>query len=55
MSALPIQKSTIASSTLATVRNFGDSFGVSVASIRLYMQLRACGFNGQLITPRPRT
>ncbi len=53
MSALPIQKSTIASSTLATVRNFGNSIGVSVASILLYMQLRACGFNGQLINASP--
>jgi EmrB/QacA subfamily drug resistance transporter len=53
MSALPIQKSTIASSTLATVRNFGNSIGVSVASIMLYMQLRACGFSGQLINAAP--
>jgi EmrB/QacA subfamily drug resistance transporter len=53
MSALPIQKSTIASSTLATVRNFGNSIGVSIASILLYMQLRSCGFNGPLINAVP--
>ena len=37
MSSLPLHKSGIASSTLATVRNFGSTVGVSVVSILLYI------------------
>jgi EmrB/QacA subfamily drug resistance transporter len=40
MSSLPLQKSGIASSTLATVRNFGSTVGVSVVSILLYVVIR---------------
>jgi EmrB/QacA subfamily drug resistance transporter len=53
MSALPLKKSGIASSTLATVRNFGNAIGVSLVSILLYMQLRACGFGGEMIDANP--
>ena len=45
MSSLPLQKSGIASSTLATVRNFGNTVGVSVVSILLYVVIR-----GEVIT-----
>jgi EmrB/QacA subfamily drug resistance transporter len=40
MSSLPLEKSGIASSTLATVRNFGSTVGVSVVSILLYIVIR---------------
>lgn len=46
MSALPPQKSSTASSVLATVRNFGNAIGVSLASILLYILLEAAGFDG---------
>ncbi len=40
MGALPLEKSGIASSTLATVRNFGNTLGVSMVSILLYFEIR---------------
>jgi EmrB/QacA subfamily drug resistance transporter len=40
MSSLPLHKSGIASSTLATVRNFGSTTGVSVVSILLYIVIQ---------------
>ncbi len=45
MSALPMHKSGTASSTLATVRNFGNAIGVSLASILLYVLLEHSGFD----------
>jgi EmrB/QacA subfamily drug resistance transporter len=45
MSSLPLEKSGIASSTLATVRNFGSTLGVSLVSILLYIVIR-----GEVIT-----
>lgn len=55
MSSLPPHKTAIASSTLATVRNFGNIIGVSVASILLYIILRSCGFAGQMIYADPQS
>jgi hypothetical protein len=40
MGSLPLRKSGIASSTLATVRNFGNTIGVSMVSILLYVVIR---------------
>jgi EmrB/QacA subfamily drug resistance transporter len=53
MSALPMNKSSTASSMLATTRNFGNSLGISLASVILYIQLRQCGFGGQMINADP--
>lgn len=53
MSALPLNKSGTASSMLATIRNFGNSAGISSASIILYLQLREHGFSGQIINASP--
>ena len=44
MSSLPMNKSSTASSMLATVRNFGNAIGVSLASIILYLMLSNAGF-----------
>lgn len=46
MSALPPDRSGTASSVLATVRNFGNVVGVSLASILLSLLLRSAGFDG---------
>jgi hypothetical protein len=40
MSSPPLHKSGIASSMLATVRNFGSTTGVSVVNILLYVVIR---------------
>jgi predicted MFS family arabinose efflux permease len=53
MSSLPMNKSSTASSMLATIRNFGNSVGISLASVVLYMVLRQCGFGGQVINADP--
>ncbi|WP_174591364.1 MFS transporter [Methanocella conradii] len=53
MSALPLNKSGTASSMLATIRNFGNSVGISLASVILYLQLRQHGFSGQVISASP--
>jgi EmrB/QacA subfamily drug resistance transporter len=53
MSSLPMSKSSTASSMLATIRNFGNSVGISLASVVLYMILRQCGFGGQIINADP--
>jgi len=52
MSALPMHKSGTASSTLATVRNFGNAIGVSLASILLYVLLGSAGF-GSIVSSSP--
>lgn len=43
MASLPPQKNSAASSMLATVRNLGNSIGVSMVSILLYLSLAAGG------------
>lgn len=53
MSSLPMRKSGEAGSTLATVRNFGNAIGVSLASIMLYMFINATGTSVQIIDSSP--
>jgi hypothetical protein len=48
MSSLPLRSSGIASSTLATVRNFGNTVGVSMVSILMYVVIR-----GEVINASP--
>lgn len=53
MSSLPPSRSSTASSVLATVQNFGNTVGISLVSIILYLSLRQSGFSGQIIGADP--
>lgn len=49
MSALPREKTAVASSLMATMRNLGMSLGVSLASILLSLQLHGAGHRGEVL------
>ena len=53
MGSLPLPKAPIASSTLAAVRNLGNTIGISFLSILLYIALKAQNFNGGVINAPP--
>jgi EmrB/QacA subfamily drug resistance transporter len=53
MGSLPPHKSSSASSMLATVRNLGNSIGVSMFSIILYMSIAATGVATAVTTASP--
>jgi predicted MFS family arabinose efflux permease len=55
MSALPRQKTGIASSAAATVRNLGMGLGVSLAAIIMTLELSAAGNAGAIYRTAPAT